>query len=159
MDKLYHGTLARNVPSIRKAGLLPQKGLWTADYHSEAEALVYATSENHRGKLTTIMAGQLAKAGFVHWSEQYEFDHFKNDLISHCAIIIVKVDRFRCYPDHFEAGHPSGTEPGDWYSREVISTEEIQGVLTGQKLLDWLKPSAPDFTYRLRDVLRSGSQL
>jgi hypothetical protein len=161
MDKLYHSTLARNVPSIRKLGLLPQRGLWTADYHSKAEALVYATNESHRGKLATIMAGQLAKAGFVQWSEKYQFDHFKNDLFEHCAIIILKVDKLHCYPDRFEAGHPDGTEPGDWYSRQVISVEEILGVLTGQELLDWLEPSEPDFTYRLRDVLRRrcGSQL
>ncbi|MGO9050235.1 MAG: hypothetical protein ACLQFW_25700, partial [Xanthobacteraceae bacterium] len=136
MDKLYHSTLARNVQSIMTIGLLPKKGLWTADFHWDAKELVYAADENHRGSLIVVVAGQMAKSRLVQWSDHYQFGHFSNDLNKRGAIIVVRRATFRHYPDHFEHGHPSGTEPGNWYSREPIGTEHIQGIMTGREMLN-----------------------
>jgi hypothetical protein len=154
MNELYHGTLAQNLQSIRETGLRPQKGSWTSDFHSDAIALVYAVGENHRGRLSAVLTGQMAKAGLVQWSDNYQFGHFKSDLVEHCAVIVVSTARFSCYPDRFQAGHPPGSEPGDWYSREAIGIGDIKRILVGQEMLDWLKPSELDFMHRLREVLR-----
>jgi len=156
MRELYHGTLAQNVPSIIKSGLLLQKGLWTSDFHSDASELVYAVDDSHRGKLITIITGQIAKCGLLRCSDNYLFDDFKADLMQHGAVVIIRAAAiFRRYPDHFESGHPPGTEPGDWYSREPVSVDNIQRIMTGQGMLDWLEPSECDFTHRLRDILCS----
>jgi RNA:NAD 2'-phosphotransferase (TPT1/KptA family) len=95
---LYHGTLRRNVPSIRETGLQPQRGLWAARFHPNAAALVYAVDDEHRSAAILAVAGQMAKAGLVRVSESYLFDDFKNDLIEHGAILVVKACTFRRYP-------------------------------------------------------------
>jgi RNA:NAD 2'-phosphotransferase (TPT1/KptA family) len=69
MQKLYHGTLARNLPSIRVHGLLPQKGSWTATFYKDAPDLVYAVDEERKGRLLAIITGQLARAGLVNLSD------------------------------------------------------------------------------------------
>jgi hypothetical protein len=97
------------------------------------------------------------KAGLIRWSSDYCFDDYKNDLIKHGAVVVVKAATFRRYPDFFESGHPSGAEPGDWYSLEPIGLDGIQEIMIGQDMLDWLEPSEPDFTYRLCNVLRMRS--
>jgi hypothetical protein len=159
VDKLYHGTLLRNVHSIRTKGLLPQKGLWTAGFHLDAVELVYAADEDHKGSFLVAIAGQMTKSGLVEWSDKYQFGDFKNDLIQHGAVVVVVARAtFRRYPDHFQSGHPSGTEPGNWYSQEFVPSKDIEGILTGQEMLDWLKPSEADFRYRFSDILASGTR-
>ena len=134
--------------------MLPHKGLWTTDFHSDADALVYAVSQKHLGKLNAVLTGQMAKAGLVQWSDNYDYTQFRSDLIKHVAIIAVSAEKFCCYPDRFENGHPPGAEPGDWYSRDTIGVEGIRRIMIGQEMFDWLKPSELDFTHRLREVLR-----
>ena len=95
---LYHGTLRRNVPSIRDTGLRPQRGAWAARFHPDAAALVYAVDDEHRSSAILAIAGQMAKAGLIQESEKYSFDDFKNDLIEHGAVIVVKATTFRRYP-------------------------------------------------------------
>jgi RNA:NAD 2'-phosphotransferase (TPT1/KptA family) len=68
-QKLYHGTLARNLPSIRALGLLPQKGSWTATFYKDASDLLYAVDEDRKGRLIAIITGQIACAGLVRVSD------------------------------------------------------------------------------------------
>jgi len=155
MNELYHGTLARNLPAIRKAGLLAQKGSWTVDFHSEAAELVYAVDESRRGRVIVAITGQMAKSGLVQWSENYQFDHFNADLTKHGAVVVVSAVSFSSYSAQFEQGHPPGAEPGDWYSRQSVSLNDIQRIMIGHEMLDWLKPDEMDFAYRFRDILRN----
>lgn len=91
---LYHGTLARNVPSIRKLGLLPQRGSWTSGFRPEASKLVYAVDDQHRGRLVTYITGQISKSNLVDFFDDYQFDDFKQDLIKLGAIVVIKTTRF-----------------------------------------------------------------
>jgi len=75
------------------------------------------------------------------------FDDFKNDLIEHGAVIVVKATTFRGHPWSFESGHPTGAEPGNWYSSEPVS---VESEMIGKEMLAWLKPSEQDFIYRYR---------
>jgi hypothetical protein len=88
------------------------------------------------------------KSGLIQRSENYSFDDFKNDLIEHGAVIVVKATTFRHYPWSFESGHPIGAEPGNWYTSESVS---IESEMIGKEMLAWLKPSEQDFIHRYRD--------
>jgi hypothetical protein len=145
---LYHGTLRRNVSSIRATGLLPQRGAWASRFCPDAAALVYAVDDEHRSSATLAVAGQMAKAGLIQRSENYQFDDFKSHLIEHGAVIVVKATTFRCYPWSFEQGHPTGAEPGNWYSLEPVT---VESEMIGKEMLAWLKPSEQDFIHRYRD--------
>ena len=148
---LYHGTLRRNLPSIKDTGLQPQRGEWTARFHPDATALVYAVDDEHRSSAILAVAGQMAKAGLIEGSENYSFDNFKNDLIEHGAVLVVKATTFRRYPWSFELGHPTGAEPGNWYSSEPV---RVESEMIGEEMLAWLKPNEQDFIYRYRDHMR-----
>lgn len=148
---LYHGTLRRNIRSIRGIGLWPQRGAWTARFHPDAGALVYAVDDEHRSAAILAIAGQMAKVGLVQASENYSFDDFKNDLIDHGAVIVVKATTFRRHPWSFEPGHPIGAEPGNWYSSEPVS---VESEMIGMEMLAWLKPSEQDFVLRYRDHIQ-----
>jgi hypothetical protein len=144
---LYHGTLRRNLQSIRNAGLQPQRGVWVACFQPFAAPLVYAVDDEHRSAAILAITGQMAKANLVQRSENYSFDDFKNDLIEHGAVIVVKATTFRGHPWSFESGHPTGAEPGNWYSSEPVS---VESEMIGKEMLAWLKPSEQDFIYRYR---------
>lgn len=144
---LYHGTLLRNLQSIRNAGLQPQRGAWAARFHPSAAPLVYAVDEGHRSAAILAISGQMAKANLVQRSENYSLDDFKNDLIEHGAIIVVKATTFRGHPWSFESGHPTGAEPGNWYSLEPVS---VESEMIGKEMLAWLKPNEQDFICRYR---------
>jgi hypothetical protein len=154
--KLYHGTLAQNLQSIREQGLLPRRGLWTESFHESAVKLVYAVEEDRKARIIPAIAGQMAKHGLVRWSDDYQFGDFCEDLTKHGAIVAINAISFSCYPPNiFRSGHPAGTEPGDCYSREPVGVDAIEGVMTGQEMLDWLRPIADeDFKYRYREILR-----
>jgi RNA:NAD 2'-phosphotransferase (TPT1/KptA family) len=92
MRKLYHGTLRNKVASIRKQGLLPQKGSLTADFHKNAVDLVYAVAEDRKGLLVTIITQQMAKSCLIQRSDDYHLDNFKRDLTAHGVVIVVKAD-------------------------------------------------------------------
>lgn len=145
---LYHGTLRRNLQSIRKAGLQPQRGVWAACFHPSAEPLVYAVDDKHRSAAILAITGQMAKANLVQRSENYSFDDFKNDLIEHGAIIVVRATTFLGHPWSVELGHPTGAEPGNWYSSETVS---VESEMVGKEMLAWLKPHEQDFIHRYRD--------
>jgi hypothetical protein len=147
---LYHGTLRRNVPSIRSTGLQPQRGAWAARFHSDAATLVYAVDDEHRSAAIHAIAGQMAKAGLIRASKNYSFDDFKNDLIQHGAVIVVKATTFRSHPWSVESGHPTGVEQGNWYSSEPVS---VESEMTGNEMLAWLKPSEQDFIHDYLDWL------
>jgi len=156
MSNLYHGTLARNVQSIRKTGLLPRKGLWMTNFHSDAAELVFAADGNHRHRLILAITGQMTKASLIVCDDNYQFEDFNADLLKHGAVVEVGMATFSSYPpERFVSGHPQGTEPGDWYSREPISIDDIHGIMTGQEMRDWLNPSATEFIHTYREVLRS----
>jgi hypothetical protein len=148
---LYHGTLRRNLPSIRNNGLQPQRGVWAARFHPDATALVYAVDDEHRSAAILAVGGQMAKAGLIRASENYSFDDFKNDLIEHGAVIIVKATTFRGHPWTLDSRHPTGAEPGNWYSLEPVS---VQSEMIGEEMLAWLKPGEQDFIYGWRDHLQ-----
>jgi hypothetical protein len=158
MNELYHGTLAQNIESIRKIGLLPRRGSWTAGFHSNASELVYAVDESRRGRIIVAITGQMAKADLVRWSDDYQINHFNNDLAKHGAVVVIRTATFRSYPGSFESGHPPGTEPGDWYSCQSVGVEEIQGIMIGQEMLSWLQPHEMDFAYRYSEILRTSSR-
>jgi hypothetical protein len=74
--------------------------------------------------------------------------NFKNDLIEHGAVIVVKATTFRGHPWSFESGHPNlEREPGNWYSSEPVS---VESEMIGKEMLAWLKPSEQDFIIRYR---------
>jgi hypothetical protein len=151
---LYHGTLRRNIPSIRDAGLQPQRGAWSGRFHPDAPPLVYAVDAEHRSAAILAIAGHMAKAGLIEESENYSFNNFKNDLIEHGAIVVVKAQGFYHYPWAFESRHPAGAEPGNWYSFESVS---IEREMIGEEMLAWLQPSEQDFAHRYRDHIRARS--
>lgn len=139
---LYHGTLLRNLPSIRNAGLQPQRGVWVACFHPFATRLVYAVDNEHKSAALLAITGQMAKANLVQRSENYSFDDFKKDLIEHGAIIVVKATTFRGHPWSFESGHLTGAEPGNWYSSEPVS---VESEMIGKEMLAW-RPLDSDLT-------------
>jgi hypothetical protein len=143
---LYHGTLRQNLPSIRDHGLRPQRG--AARFQPDAAALVYAVDDEHRSSAILAIAGQMAEAGLIKKLENYLFDDFKSDLVEHGAVIILKATTFHHYPWSFESGHPTGAEPGNWYSSESVS---IEREMIGKEMLAWLKPSEQDFIHRYRE--------
>ncbi|MGC1299728.1 MAG: hypothetical protein WA869_32280, partial [Alloacidobacterium sp.] len=116
-------------------------------FHPFAAPLVYAVDDEHRSAAILAITGQMAKANLVQRSENYSFDDFKNDLIEHGAIIVVKATTFRGHPWSFELGHPTGAEPGNWYSSEPVS---VESEMIGKEMLAWLKPSEQDFIIRYR---------
>jgi hypothetical protein len=145
---LYHGTLRRNVPSIRATGLRPQRGRWAAHFHPDAAALVYAVDDKHRSSAILAIAGQMDKVGLIKRLEYYSFDDFNSDLIEHGVVIVVKATTFSRYPgSSLESGHPCGTEPGNWYSSEPVS---VESEMIGKEMLAWLKPNEQDFICRYR---------
>jgi hypothetical protein len=151
---LYHGTLRQNLPSIRETGLLPQRGAWTARYHTDATALVFAVDDINRSAAILAIAGQMANAALTRGSENYSFDDFKNDLIEHGAVIVVRATTFGRYPlVPFDPGHPPGAEPGNWYSSEPVG---VESEMTGKEMLAWLKPNEQDFIHRYRKHMLIG---
>lgn len=154
MDQLYHGTLARNIPSIQKTGLLPQRSVWTAKFHAEATELVYAVDQSRIGRLTVIITGQMASSDLIEYSADYQFGQFVDDLARHGAIVVLRPEKFRCCSDFSEKGHPQGVEPGDWYSDQAVSTDDIRQTISGPQIIDWLKPHPMDFELRFRNILR-----
>ena len=93
----------------------------------------------------------MAKAGLIQVSKSYSFDDFKNDLIEHGAVIVVKATTFRGHPWSTHSVHSTGAEPGNWYSSEPVSAESEK---VGEEMLTWLKPSEQDFIYGWRDHLQ-----
>jgi hypothetical protein len=154
MQKLYHGTLARNVPSIRAQGLVPQKGSWTKAFYNDARDLLYAVDEGRKARLIAIITGHLARSGIVCLSDGYTFDDFKNDLSNHGAVVIFTTATFSCREPFSELKHPSSVEQGDWYSTEPVSSADIEQIMTGRAMQDWLNPHAADFDYRYRCILQ-----
>jgi hypothetical protein len=140
---LYHGTLRRNVPSIRATGLQPQRGAWAGRFHHDAADLVYAVDDQHPASALLAIVGQMTKAGLAQRSENYSFDDFRNDLIEHGTVLVVKDTTFRHHPWTFEtSGHPMGTEQGNWYSSEPVS---IESEVIGKDMLALLKPNEQEF--------------
>jgi hypothetical protein len=158
---LYHGTLLRNLPSIRADGLLPQKGSWTGRFHAKAAAHVFATDDQRKSRLILAIGGQIKDAGLVRVAHDYPFDGFKRDLIQHGAVLVVKAATFRQNPPDIKhawgnnPGHPAGTEPGDWYSPDSVRVERE---LIGEEMLTWLNPSETNFIHQYRPALREASK-
>jgi hypothetical protein len=140
---LYHGTLRRNVPSIRATGLQPRRGAWAEHFHPNAADLVYAVDDQHPASALLAIVGQMTKARLAHWTENYTFDAFNKDLIEHGAVVVVKPISFRHHPWTFNtSGHPQGVEQGNWYSSEPVN---IESELIGRDMLNLLRPSEQEF--------------
>jgi hypothetical protein len=153
----YHGTLRRNLSSIREKGLLPQKGAWTGSYYEHANDLVYAIGNDRIGLLLPIITGQIARASLIPWSEDYRFDQYKEDFASHGAIVFIKPTApFRLCT---KQGDPPGAEQGDWYSSEPVSIDQIERTVVGSELFKWVNLSIEEFVYRLRGMIRDWYQL
>jgi hypothetical protein len=145
---LYHGTLRRNLPSIRDNGLQPRRGAWAARFDPNAIDLVYAVDDEHRSAAIFAIGGQMAKAGLIQASKNYSFDDFKNDLIEHGAVIVVKATSFLGHPWSSHSRLPTGAEPGNWYSSKPVTGESE---MVGEEMLAWLKPCEQDFICGGRD--------
>ena len=146
----YHGTLRRNIASIKQDGLLSRTGILARDYHEDAVDHVYAVSEDRKGRLIRIITHQMGIAGLVSLTEGYQFNDFKNDLAAHGAVFTLNQIGF---VECDENGNPPGAEMGDWYKKESVSVLNIRKVIVGQRLLDWLNPNEVDFKYRDRAIL------
>jgi hypothetical protein len=153
MFRLYHGTLARNISSIRAYGLLPQNGSWTAAFYPDAPDLVYAVNEDHQDRLMAIITGQIARAGLVQVSDAYAFEDFKHDLGVHGAAIVFTSTTFSCYEAFSDLKHPSSVEQGDCYSSVPVAADQIERIITGQEMVDWLNPHPVDFSCRYLGIL------
>jgi len=157
IQKLYHGTLVVNLPSIRATGLVPRIGSTTAGYHVGAVDLVYAVDEGRKPRLVKILAQQMVSARLIRWSEGYQLNDLRRDLIEHAAVVVVPASNFVLYPgdgvlDPSERSrHPRGAEPGDWYSCETVV---IVGEMIGQEMLDWLKITESQFVHDYRELIR-----
>jgi hypothetical protein len=158
MQRLYHGTLARNVSSIRTYGLLPQNGSWTAAFYPDAPDLVYAVNEDHQGRLMAIISGQIARAGLVQVSDAYSFEDFKRDLGVHGAAIVFTSATFSCYETFSDLKHPPSVEQGDCYSSVPVAADQIETIITGQDMVEGLKPHEVDFSCRYLGILRDRFQ-
>jgi hypothetical protein len=53
-----------------------------------------------------------------------------------------------------ELKHPPSVEVGDWYSSEGVSPENIERIIIGREMVDWLKPHEVDFRCRYRGILQ-----
>lgn len=153
MQTLYHGTLARNLPSIRVLGLLPQNGSWTATFYKEAPDLVYAVDEARKGRLIAIITGQIARTGLVLVSDTYTFDDFKSDLAAHGAVVVFNTTSFSCFETFSELKHPPSVEQGDWYGHDAVSVDKIKQVIIGWEMVEWLNPDPVDFLCRYSRIL------
>jgi hypothetical protein len=153
MRRLYHGTLAQNLSSIRAYGLLPQRGSWTDAFYPDAPALLYAVDEDHKGRLMAIITGQIARAGLVRVSDAYAFEDFKRDLGVHGAVIVFTSTTFSSYETSSDLKRPPSVEQGDWYSSGPIASDQIERIITGQAMVDWLNPHPVDFSCRYLDIL------
>jgi hypothetical protein len=153
MQKLYHSTLARNGPSIRAHGLVPQKGSWTRAFYNDAPDLLYAVDEGRKARLIAIITGQLARSGIVCLYDGYNFEEFTNDLSNHGAVVVFVTATFSYREPFSELKHPSSVEEGDWYSTEPVSSADIEQIMTGRTLVEWLHPHPVDFDYRYRCIL------
>src|ERR1700730_8286573 len=153
MQKLYHGTLARNVPSIRAQGLVPQKGSWTKAFYNDAPDLLYAVDEGRKARLIAIITGQLARSGIVRLLDGYTFDDFENDLSTHGAVVVFSTANFSYCEPLSELKHPSSVEQGDWYSTKPVSIAAIDEIMTGRGMVDWLNPQEVDSDCRPRCIL------
>jgi hypothetical protein len=148
MQKLYHGTLTKNLASIRAQGLVPKIGSTTAGYHKNAVDLVYAVDEGRKARLVNIITQQLMNSCLIRWSPDYQFDDFKSDLIGS--------DKFTFYPGVIfhplqPSEHPPGAEPGDWYSCEPV---KIEGEIVGDEMLGWFELTESNFTHDYQALLR-----
>ena len=153
MQKLYHGTLTRNITSIRAHGLVPQKGSLTRAFYSDAPDLLYAVDGDRKARLIAIVTGQLARSGIVRLSDGYTFGDFKNDLSTHGAVVVFATATFSCCEPFSELKHPSSVEQGDWYSTKPVSIADIHQIMTGREMVDWLNPHEVDFNCRHRCIL------
>jgi hypothetical protein len=54
-------------------------------------------------------------------------------------------------PGARKAGHPSGAEPGNWYSAEPL---DVEREMIGNEMLAWLEASKQEFIFRYRDHMR-----
>jgi hypothetical protein len=136
--------------------LVPQNGSWTTAFYDEAPDLLYAVDEGLKARLIAIITEQLARSGIVCLSDAYTFDDFNNDLSNHGAVIAFATETFSCCEPFSELNYPSSVEQGDWYSTEPVSSADIDQIMTGRAMIDWLNPRAMDFE-RYRCILRKRS--
>ena len=81
----------------------------------------------------------------------------KLGLSNHGAVVVFASATFSCREPFSELKHPSSVEEGDWYSTEPVSSADIDQIITGQVVVDWLDPHAMDFEYCYRCILRERS--
>jgi hypothetical protein len=155
MTTLYHGTLAKYIKAIRDRGLVPQRGELVKAYDVNAPDLVYAVDENRKGRLMMIIAQQMKIENLVPWSDSDSFTDFQADLSQHGAVLALESKCFILYSSDPTVAHPTGPEEGDWYSRKNIRADSITDMITGQRLLSWLKPHREDFKVRVRPIFSS----
>jgi hypothetical protein len=124
------------------------------EYHCDPVELVYAVSNPHSWRLIAAMIGQMVGKRLVDITDSYQFEDFRNDLLTHGAVIVFRSSTFIHRPDSCEGGHPRGAEKLDWYSREAVDPERFESVMTGRDMLRCLKLGKEDFTARRDELLR-----
>jgi len=136
VTELYHGTLAKNVPSILANGLNPTVGEFTRSiYANKAKPLVFAAdASGSRGVYCSLVGQMHAKLGITAYPPSAE------DVAKHCAILVISKDvgKFRQYNSTRRSG---SKEPTDYTSQETI---HIDRVITGKELLQWIKTHNAD---------------
>jgi hypothetical protein len=143
--KLYHGTLAANLPSILAEGLRPTVGAFTQGvYGKDASGVVPAVFACADGEdMTRVVAAVVAaiaedvdEADFEEWDVGP--DHTLNDAMFERYGAILEMD---AGPQWMQAGTSVGTtepaqvEDGDWF---CLDTVRDLRVLTGEEMMAFL---------------------
>jgi hypothetical protein len=131
VNRLYHGTLVQNIPSIREQGVLPQNDLWTAEFYSSAPRHVYACRLGAKRTANSRYSQEHGTNALVQWSEDGTFDEFKDDLWIHGAVIVLRTTPFHCCHAPCKTSAPAGRRAGDWYSCDSVGIENIEGEIIG----------------------------
>lgn len=138
---LYHGTTTDYIKDITSVGLIPMRGDFVSDMYDEYDGsdlkeLVFATDKQQLGKAVNAITHHISKK-----LNKSFHDVTNEEFIKYGAI--VKIHDGESILQHREEGdenyygeHPPTVEPGDYYSENSVSIDEI---LTGKPMIRLLR--------------------
>lgn len=127
-ETLYHGTLLKNVKSIKTHGLKPTVGKFTKGiYGKKAKPLVFAAPKSRARAVYCSLVSNIAHMIGHAPSE--------NEIEQHGAIAVIEADAGK-FQQHTKNRRKGSLEPSDHYSIECVKVDKF---LTGKELVQWLK--------------------
>jgi RNA:NAD 2'-phosphotransferase (TPT1/KptA family) len=138
---LYHGTIIDHAQSIRSYGLLPSVGAFVEEMYGgegEVDELVFLADKKGIHSAFTAMVSQIGHKLGKSLHDVTDDDIKKYGLLA--KIKEVEDTSFNHRPEeddpHSYEEYPSTVEPGDYYSDDAVSVDEV---LTGAALMRVLK--------------------